>query len=208
MPKSSGGALINYTIEETVVPTGYTAAYTTDGSGNKVITNTHTPEVVSVTATKAWLDGNNQDGLRPSVINAQLQANLVNVGSSVPLNAGNSWTAVWNNLPKYAAVGQLISYTVVETVVPTGYSVSYTTGANGVLNINDTHTPVTTSVTVNKVWADNNNQDGSAPGKRQRTAEGGRRGSRHTADPDRRRLDLYLEQPAQEQRWRTHHLYS
>jgi uncharacterized repeat protein (TIGR02543 family) len=161
--KFSAGVLINYTVVETSVPVGYADTYTTDANGNLIVTNTHIPEVVSVTSTKVWLDADNQDGLRPLVISAQLKANLVNLGAPVLLNAGNSWTTVWNNLPKYAAVGQLISYTVAETEVPDGYSVTYATGVNGVLNINDSHTPATTSVTVSKVWNDNSNQDGLRP---------------------------------------------
>ena len=34
---------------------------------------------------------------------------------------------------------------------------------NGTITITNTHTPKTTSITVNKVWVDNNNQDGIRP---------------------------------------------
>ena len=161
LPKNSGGALITYTVEETVVPTGYAAAYTTDANGNRIITNTHTPATTSVTVSKVWADNNNQDGLRPVSVSVQLKADGAAVGTPQTLT-GAGWTYTWNNLPKNSG-GALITYTVEETVVPTGYAAAYTTDANGNRIITNTHTPATTSVTVNKVWADNNNQDGLRP---------------------------------------------
>ena len=63
-------------------------------------------------------------------------------------------------MPKYKTgeVGQAITYTVVETSVPEGYTVSY----NGT-TVTNIHTPMVATLSVNKVWNDGNNQDGKRP---------------------------------------------
>ena len=65
-----------------------------------------------------------------------------------------------------------------------------------------------TSVTVNKVWVDNNNQDGLRPVSVsvQLKANGVAVGAPQSSD--RRWLDLHLDWFAQEQRWSTHQLYN
>ena len=59
LPKYENGTVIQYTITEDAVE-GYTPTYTDFN-----VTNSYTPEQTSVTVTKAWADGNNQDGIRP-----------------------------------------------------------------------------------------------------------------------------------------------
>ena len=64
LPAMSGGTPVVYTIRENAI-TGYTADRTSVSDG-EAITNTHAPDVTSVSITKAWADENNQDGLRPT----------------------------------------------------------------------------------------------------------------------------------------------
>ena len=73
------------------------------------------------------------------------------------LSATNSWTATVSGLAQKAN-GQDIDYTWQEANVPAGYQAK----VDGDL-ITNTHTPATTSLTVNKVWNDANNQDGLRP---------------------------------------------
>ena len=47
------------------MPAGYTSAISTDIEGYVFVTNTHAPEVVSLTINKDWDDSDNQDGIRP-----------------------------------------------------------------------------------------------------------------------------------------------
>ena len=58
LPTKENGNPINYTVEETAVPTGYTKAITGTASTGFTITNTHTPETTKVPVTKVWNDNN------------------------------------------------------------------------------------------------------------------------------------------------------
>ena len=148
------GELIGYTVEEAPVE-GYTASY--EGSN---ITNTHAPETTTVSGSKTWDDNNNQDGKRPESITVNLMDGKEVVKSMVVTpDANGNWNYEFKDLPKYRAgkVGELIVYSVEETPVE-GYTASY----EGT-NITNTHAPEKTSVTVTKVWNDNDNQDGIRP---------------------------------------------
>ncbi len=156
-----------YTVEEVAVPEGYTAAYDTVGNIT-TITNSHTPDVVSVGVTKVWEDAENQDGLRPASIEVQLYANGTAVdGKTLVLNTGNSWTGSFTDLPKYQDEGTEIDYTVKEILtdeVAAAYTTKVTGSAENGYTITNTHTPETVSVAVEKKWEDENNQDGKRPG--------------------------------------------
>ena len=58
--------------------------------------------------------------------------------------------------------GKEIKYTV-EEVVPEGYTASYNTETEGKTIITNTHEVEKTSYSVEKIWNDNNNQDGKRP---------------------------------------------
>lgn len=85
---------------------------------------------VNKSVRKIWNDSNNTDRIRPASIKVQLLANGKNQGAEVVLNEANGWQYTWNNLPKKAA-GQDIDYTVKETVVVNGYTVSYRDDGTG-----------------------------------------------------------------------------
>ena len=153
LDKYSKGQLITYTVDETQVPTGYTKSV-----NGYTITNTYEPEKTEVTVTKVWDDNNNQDGKRTNY-----EVTLTGkVGDEVVYTNAQTLTAdqltyTWKDLDKYSK-GQLITYTVDETQVPTGYTKS----VNG-YTITNIYIPSTTEITVNKTWVDNNNQDGIRP---------------------------------------------
>ncbi len=149
LPKFNNGAEIVYTVEEAAVE-GYTAAV--DGYN---ITNTHTPEVISIPVTKTWNDANNQDGKRPTSITVHLFADGVDTGKTLTLT-GPNWTGSFEGLPKFAG-GKEIVYTITEDAVA-GYAGS----VNG-FALTNTHTPETISISGVKTWNDANNQDGKRP---------------------------------------------
>ncbi|BDD39628.1 Cna B-type domain-containing protein [Streptococcus ruminantium] len=151
LPEYKNGKKIAYTVEEANTPNGYTSSV--EGT---TITNTHTPETTEVAGTKTWNDNNDQDGKRPKSITVNLLANG-EVVQSQKVTADNNWTYTFTNLPKYAN-GKEIVYTVTENAVD-----NYTTTIDG-HNITNSYTPGQTSLTVTKVWKDNNNQDGKRPG--------------------------------------------
>ncbi|BDD43488.1 Cna B-type domain-containing protein [Streptococcus ruminantium] len=151
LPEYKNGKKIAYTVEEANTPNGYTSSV--EGT---TITNTHTPETTEVAGTKTWNDNNDQDGKRPKSITVNLLANG-EVVQSQKVTADNNWTYTFTNLPKYAN-GKEIVYTVTENAVD-----NYTTTIDG-HNITNSYTPGQTSLTVTKIWKDNNNQDGKRPG--------------------------------------------
>ncbi|BBA93204.1 Cna B-type domain-containing protein [Streptococcus ruminantium] len=151
LPEYKNGKKITYTAEEANTPNGYTSSV--EGT---TITNTHTPETTEVAGTKTWNDNNDQDGKRPKSITVNLLANG-EVVQSQKVSADTNWTYTFTNLPKYAN-GKEIVYTVTENAVD-----NYTTTIDG-HNITNSYTPGQTSLTVTKVWKDNNNQDGKRPG--------------------------------------------
>ncbi|MBR5417324.1 MAG: Cna B-type domain-containing protein [Clostridiales bacterium] len=151
------GALIKY---EWVEPS--VAGYTSEASGtaaDRVFTNTHAPEKISLSVEKIWDDNNNQDGIRPASISVVLK-NGTTVVDTLTLEDSNDWKGSVTGLDKYAG-GQVIAYEWEEVSV-TGYTTS-TTEASGLTTITNKHVPETTSVSVTKDWNDSNDQDGLRP---------------------------------------------
>ena len=95
LPKYADGKEITYTISEDTVD-GYTPAYSDFN-----VTNRYTPEQTSVKVTKAWMDNNNQDGIRPESITVKLLANGQDTGkplSSATATTGQVPLPAWTNI--------------------------------------------------------------------------------------------------------------
>ncbi len=144
-----GGIEIVYTVEEAIVPEGYTVSY--DGFN---MTNTHAPELTEVSGVKSWDDDNDRDGIRSDEITVNLLADGI-VIQSVTTNEAANWAYSFTDLLKYRDGGVEIVYTVEEAVVPEGYTVAY----DG-FNMTNTHAPELTEVRGKKIWVDDNNRDG------------------------------------------------
>ena len=166
LPKYADGKVIEYSLTEESVP-GYTSSITRNGK-SFVLINTHVDETKNITITKAWNDGNNQDGLRPKTITAVVNGSD---GSArfVQLFEGQNWATNLNNLPKYKN-GTEIQYTVKENAIP-GYETE-TKQTGDSYAITNSHTPAVVTVSAVKVWDDANNQDGIRPSLIQVTLTG------------------------------------
>lgn len=166
LPKYADGKTIDYTLTEEVVP-GYASSITRNGKSFTLI-NTHVDETKNITITKAWNDGNNQDGLRPKTITAVVNGSD---GSArfVQLFEGQNWATNLNNLPKYKN-GTEIQYTVKENAIP-GYETEIKQTGDSYA-ITNSHTPAVVTVSAVKVWDDANNQDGIRPSLIQVTLTG------------------------------------
>lgn len=166
LPKYANGKTIDYTLTEEAVP-GYTSSITRNGK-SFVLINTHVDETKNITITKAWNDGNNQDGLRPKTITAVVNGSD---GSArfVQLFEGQNWATNLNNLPKYKN-GTEIQYTVKENAIP-GYETEIKQTGDSYA-ITNSHTPAVVTVSAVKVWDDANNQDGIRPSLIQVTLTG------------------------------------
>lgn len=175
LPKYADGKVIEYSLTEESVP-GYTSSITRNGK-SFVLINTHVDETKNITITKAWNDGNNQDGLRPKTITAVVNGSD---GSArfVQLFEGQNWATNLNNLPKYKN-GTEIQYTVKENAIPDYETEIKQTGDS--YAITNSHTPAVVTVSAVKVWDDANNQDGIRPSLIQVTLTGSDGSVRNTA---------------------------
>lgn len=119
-------------------------------------------ETTSISVTKVWNDGNDQDNLRPESVTVTLYANGTAAGQTLTLNAANNWKGTFSDLAKNDSDNnnKAISYTVEETSVD-GYTASITGDAANGFVITNSHTPTggsggntTTyiSLIVKKVW--------------------------------------------------------
>ncbi len=153
LPLMNEGRVITYFIEEEAVE-GYTTTIS-ENNNSFVITNTHSPETISVSGSKIWDDDNNRDGKRPESITINLLKNG-EVTAVKEVTSKDSWSWTFAYLPKYEA-GKEIVYSISENTVE-----GYTPEING-YNIKNTYTPGKTSVSVTKNWQDENNKDGIRP---------------------------------------------
>ena len=138
---------------------------TFDKDGKATVTNC---EYIVISGKKTWDDNDDPGNARPSSIRVY----LVRDGKDYTDSNGNkvyataskqfNWTYKFTGLPKFDEndLTHEYKYTVRETDADgndiKGYDVSYS-------GYNITNKIQTTSISVNKVWNDNNNQDGKRP---------------------------------------------
>ena len=105
------GEKVIYTVQEITALEKYTTTYS--GDNNRNIKNTLTQENFSITGTKAWVDGENRNGLRPESVTLVLTGSDGSEKKGV-VNAENNWTYEFTALDKYDASGSVIVYTLDE----------------------------------------------------------------------------------------------
>lgn len=156
------GEAVNYSLKAVKEVEGYTS--TTDGL---TLTFSHKTAVTSVTATIAWDDAENQDGIRPENVTLQLKADGEAVGDGITVKADSegNWTKTWSNLPvnKEGAVGQAVVYTVEESNLRAEYTQKTTGTAKDGFTITNSYTPKGVDIAVSVNWNDADNQDGLRP---------------------------------------------
>ena len=162
LDKNANGTEIPYTVQEVKVD-GYDSATTGNAADGFIVTNTHEIEKTEVVVNKVWDDSNDQDRIRPESVTIKLLANGKDIGKTVVLSKENNWTATFAGLDKNAN-GTKITYTVQEDLVE-GYEPIITGDAVNGFTVTNFHKANKTEVTVNKVWEDNNDQDGARPGR-------------------------------------------
>ena len=144
----SEGVAIDYTVEEDAVA-GYQPAITGNATDGFTITNTHTPETITVAGSKTWDDADDRSGMRPKEITIRLLANDEEVaGKARTVTAADGWAWRFTDLPKYEN-GQEIVYTIAEDAVP-----GYTATVDG-FNVTNTKDILPGSLTVSKTVSGN-----------------------------------------------------
>ena len=148
-----GGREISYTIQEVELK-NYTTTLRTGGTSTTGINIENTLITTNVSGQKTWEDFDNKFNTRPSEITVNLLANGEKVDSKT-VTADNNWAYEFNNIPKYDANGDVITYTVNEEAV-NGYNASYE--GNDIKN-----TLITTNVSGQKTWEDFDNKFNTRP---------------------------------------------
>ena len=162
LPKYNAGKVIEYTVEESGLPEGYTITTTKDEeTGAITLKNSYTPKGVDIAVSVNWNDADNQDGLRPEFVEAELYAGDASTGKKVKLTADNEWKATFEGLAVNKN-GKPIEYSLVSTKAE-GYEIKTAGSATEGLVLNYTHAVKTVDVKATVVWADGNNRDGVRP---------------------------------------------
>ena len=145
--------------------TGMKLEVKADGTATAKLFNQYTPaptpepdaEFVDIPVTKTWNDDNNKDGNRPGSVTVRLYADGVEVDSHT-LTAAENWSFTFTERPHYREDNKTeIVYTVNEDDVA-----MYAKEING-YNIVNKYQPELTSVSVIKVWQDNNDAQKRRP---------------------------------------------
>ena len=168
---------ITYTVTEAIDPADAAAGYSLtgiDGDTSKAIVKGEqnsvevnnayaSSETIDLTVKKVWVDGNNQDGIRPASLEVTLLKDSAPY-TTVTLSEGNNWTETVKDLPKYEGSRQ-IAYSWSEPSVAgyTSESSSETTGKTTTTTFTNTHVTEVTSASVLKVWDDKDNAAGKRP---------------------------------------------
>ena len=174
LPKYKAGTdtEVEYTIAETSGYTGYTASPAEPVASGGSITNTQ--DVTSLKVTKVWEDAGDQDGKRPETITVKLLDGKDEIKSQdIEIDRDTDrYEHTFTSLPIYVTdeegVQHKAVYSVAEEKITTGdYSAAYDTikaeEKEIEIQITNSYTPEQTSVTVDKVWDDANDQDALRP---------------------------------------------
>lgn len=138
LPKYKDGAEIVYTVTEDAVK-DYQSEISGSVKDDFVITNRYTPEKTSISVTKAWDDGNNQDGIRPKEITVTLYADGEKTNQTLILSEAGQWTGSFTDLDVYKS-GKKIVYTIKEEAVD-GYTSVISGDAEKGFTVTNSHTP-------------------------------------------------------------------
>ena len=174
LDERKAGELIRYSVDEISVPDEYTKVVTGDASTGYIITNTHVPEFVEASVVKVWDDADDQDGIRPATLDVELLADGESLDEPiiVTLTSEDGWAEKKiENLPKYRFTADedgritksVISYSWAEKNVPEGYTLTGDTTEGTLTTLSNSHAPAKTEVSVEKIWIDDDNNDGIRP---------------------------------------------
>ena len=158
------GNEIKYTIDEQEANADDLKFYEkTIDNNTYTVTNTFRvpEETTSIEVTKIWEDNSNYAGKRPPNIEIQVK-NGSNVVKTVEVTGEtDTWKATIDGLPKYDEKGDTIRYTIDESKVEL-----YEKEINGYTITNRFSVPdEKISLSITKIWEDNNNETGARPEK-------------------------------------------
>ena len=138
LPEYKDGQPIVYTVEEITKVEGYSSVVGGDEDSGFIITNSYTPETISLSGVKNWDDADDRDGLRPDSIVINILADGEKV-ESLTLSESTGWDWEIDGLHKYNN-GVEIVYTVTEAEVD-GYEAEIAGSIADGFTITNKHTP-------------------------------------------------------------------
>ncbi len=159
---NNSGNEIKYTIDEREVNQGDLYFYSKSiNNDTYTIINTFTvpDEKISITANKVWQDNNNAARKRPTSVLLQIK-NGDEVVQSKTVTSSTNWSCEFTDLSKYDSLGNEIKYTIDEQEVNTDdlkfYEKQIDNNTYTITNIFRVPDEIT-SITITKIWEDNNN---------------------------------------------------
>ncbi|MGY3755956.1 Cna B-type domain-containing protein [Helcococcus kunzii] len=155
LDKYENGKEIIYTVSEEKVE-----GYVSQVNGYD-ITNTYKPRKTSINVVKRWDDKNDQDKLRPTSISIVLLADGEETDQKLVLTKENNWSGQFTGLDEYKD-GKKIVYTIREEKVK-GYTSEITGNQDQGFTVTNIHTPEKIEIKGQKIWDDDDNQDGKRP---------------------------------------------
>ena len=177
--KNKQGSAIEYNVTENDLGVdGYTLkSIEGDAENGFTITNTYEPETVTVSVDKSWNDDNNRDGLRTDsstvtfcVTGYAGDYTTEPVCKTVLTGVGLKTDLVtFTGLLKYHD-GDELNYEVTEVNTLDGYTSDLVAGeyvvitdGEGTKEVTNTYDPKKINILIQKVWDDEDDQDGSRP---------------------------------------------
>ena len=159
LSKYEDGAEIVYTISVEEVE-----GFTTEVEGYDVIAAyisdiVEEPETTSATISLVWDDMENQDGKRPTSVEAVLSDGI----TVATLSEENNWTVMVEELPKTDEAGNDITYTWTVDELD-GYMLTESVEGTET-TVTCSHVPETIVLNGNIIWNDSDNQDNVRPDK-------------------------------------------
>ena len=148
--------------------------------------------ITSITVNKVWEDNNDSLNIRPDSVKVRLKATIQNgnledteynipdsISKEVELRKtvgnenGDNWTYTWEELEKYDQLGNKINYSVEELPLEGNLGIIYKADVSKdknnpyAITIKNTYVKPTEKILyqVEKVWDDNNNENGKRPEK-------------------------------------------
>ena len=131
-----------------------------DAAEGFTVTNTHTPQTVTIEGEKVWEDEEDQDGKRPQRIMIRLKDGDKEISHEV-VTDDEDWNWKFEDLPKNKD-GEEIEYTIEEDEVE-DYTSKIEKDDEGKYTVTNTHEPETVRISGTKVWDDADDQDGKRP---------------------------------------------
>ncbi|MCD8338196.1 MAG: Cna B-type domain-containing protein [Lachnospiraceae bacterium] len=164
LPAYVSGQVVSYTVTETRIKGYTTTCSSVEGdwkSGYSVtVTNTHEAEETAYSVKKEWEDDENRDGIRPTGIEVTLFGSDGSVRTAT-VTEKEGWKYTFTEWPVYWNAGTRITYRLEEAPVEGYESEVADADSTQLFELTNTHKITLTDVSVEKIWDDENDQDGA-----------------------------------------------